>query len=80
MPTVALQDKSSTLAKPPRDSTQLRVQAARTPCLGKTNFSHSFSPYYIYTFIPMILKELSKQILREKPLEKNKIDPSTIFT
>ena len=37
-----------------RDSTQLRGQVARTPCLEKTNFSHSFSPYYIYTLIPTI--------------------------
>ena len=35
-----------------RDSTQSRGQVAKTPCLGKTNFSHSFSPYYIYTLIP----------------------------
>ena len=35
-----------------RDSTQSRGQAARTPCLAKYDFSHSFSPYYIYTLIP----------------------------
>ena len=34
-----------------RDSTQSRGQVARTPYLGKTDFSHSFSPYYIYTLI-----------------------------
>ena len=37
-----------------RDSTQLRGQVARTPCLGKSDFSHSFSPYYIYTLISTI--------------------------
>ena len=37
-----------------RDSTQSRGQVARTPCLGKSDFSHSFSPYYIYTLIPTI--------------------------
>ena len=30
------------------NSTQSRGQVARTPYLGKTDFSHSFSPYYIY--------------------------------
>ena len=49
-----------------RDSTQSRGQVARTPCLGKTDFSHSFSPYYIYTLIPTILWELPKRISREK--------------
>ena len=49
-----------------RDSTQSRGQVARTTCLGKTDFSHSFSPYYIYTLIPTILWELPKRILREK--------------
>ena len=33
-----------------RDSTQSRGQAARTPCLAKYDFSHSFSPYYIYIY------------------------------
>ena len=50
-----------------RDSTQSRGQAARTPCLAKYDFSHSFSPYYIYTLIPTIQRELSERILREKP-------------
>ena len=49
------------------DSTQSRCQVTRTTCLGKNNFSHSFSSYYIYTLIPMILKELPERILREKP-------------
>ena len=34
-----------------RDSTQSRGQVVRTPCLAKYDFSHSFSPYYIYTLI-----------------------------
>ena len=32
------------------DSTQSWCQVARTPCLRKTDFSHSFSPYYIYIY------------------------------
>ena len=50
-----------------RDSTQSWGQAARTPCLEKYDFSHSFSPYYIYTLIPTIQRVLLKRILREKP-------------
>ena len=50
-----------------RDSTQSRGQAARTPCLAKYDISHSFSPYYIYTLIPTIQRELLERILREKP-------------
>ena len=45
---------SRLLAAWTRDSTQSRGQAARIPCLAKYDFSHSFSPYYIYTFIPTI--------------------------
>ena len=55
------------------DSTQSRGQVAKTPCLGKTNFSHSFSPYYIYTLIPTILRELLERILREKPYRKTRL-------
>ena len=40
-----------------RDSTQSRGQVARTPCLAKYDFSHSFS----------IQRELPERILREKP-------------
>ena len=61
----SLQDRSPRLARP--FSTQSRVQATRTPCLAKYDFSHSFSPYSIYTFIPSIQRELLKIILREKP-------------
>ena len=50
-----------------RDSTQSRDQATRTPCLAKYDVSHSFSPYYIYTLIPTIQRELLERILREKP-------------
>ena len=49
-----------------RDSTQSRDPVARTPCLAKYEFSHSFSPYYIYTLIPTIQRELLERILREK--------------
>ena len=49
------------------DSTQLWGQAARTPCLAKYDFSHSFSPYCKYTLIPTIQRELLERILREKP-------------
>ena len=48
-----------------RDSTQSRGQAARTPCLAKYDVSHSLSPYYIYTLIPTIQRELPERILRE---------------
>ena len=58
---------SRLLAAWTRDSTQLRGQAAKTPCLAKYDFSHSFLPYYIYIFIPTIQRELLKGILREKP-------------
>ena len=40
---------------------------ARTPCLAKYDFSHSFSPYYIYTLIPTIQRGLPERILREQP-------------
>ena len=67
----SLQDKSFSwpgrlLAAWTRDSTQSRGQAARTPCLEKYDVSHSFSPYYIYTLIPTIQRELLERILREK--------------
>ena len=52
------------------DSTQSRGQAARTPYLAKYDVSHSFSPYFIYTLIPMIPRELPERILREKPKRK----------
>ena len=50
-----------------RYSTQSQGQAAKTPRLAKYDFSHSFSPYYIYTLIPTIQRELPERILREKP-------------
>ena len=48
-PAIALQDKSPRLARPlTRDSDQSRGQAARPPCLGKTDSSHSkHTPLYI---------------------------------
>ena len=68
MQAVALQDKSPRLARPlAYGSTQSRGQVARTLCLGKTDFSHSFLPYYIYILIPTIFRELPERILREKP-------------
>ena len=57
------------------NSTQSRGQVARTPCLEKTDFSHSFSPYYIYTLIPTILRELPERILREKPVRDRSPGP-----
>ena len=56
-----------------RDSTQSQGQAVRTPCLAKYDFSHFFSPYYIYILIPTIQRELPERILREKPLEKTRL-------
>ena len=53
-----------------RDSTQSWGQAARTPCLAKYNFSHSFSPYYIYTLIPTIQREPLERIIEREILEK----------
>ena len=50
-----------------RDSTQLWGQAARKSCLAKYDFSHSFSPYYIYTLILTIQRKLPERILGEKP-------------
>ena len=58
---------SHLLAAWTRDLTQSRGQATRTPCLAKYDFSHSFSPYYIYILIPTIQRELPERILREKP-------------
>ena len=51
------------------DLTQLRGQTARTPCLAKHDFSHSFSPYYIYTLIPMIQRELQREFWERNPRE-----------
>ena len=66
--------QKSRLTRPfARDLTQSRGQVAKTPCLGKTDFSHSFSPYYIYTFIPTIQRELLERILREKPQKKTRL-------
>ena len=71
----SLQDKSSSwpsrlLVAWTRDTTQPLGQAAKTPCLAKYDVSHSFSPYYIYTLIPTIQRELLEKILREKPSRK----------
>ena len=55
------------------DSTQPLGQVARTPCLAKYDFSHSFSLYYIYTHIPTIQREFSERILREKPQRKTRL-------
>ena len=59
MPVVALQDKSPKLARQfARGLNSWLNPVARSSrqntLLGKTEFSHSFSPYYIYTLIPMI--------------------------
>ena len=55
------------------NSTQSRGQAARTPCLAKYDFSHSFSLYYIYTLIPTIQRELPEIIFERKTIEKTKL-------
>ena len=54
------------------DSTQSRGQIARTPCLGKTDFLHSFSPYYIYIYpYTHDLEKASKENFWERnPREK----------
>ena len=43
------------------------------PVQEKIDFSHSFSPYYIQTLIPMKCKELPERILREKPQRKTRL-------
>ena len=77
-PVVALQDKvpgwlGRLLVALTRNLTQSQGQVVRTPCLEKINFSHSFLPYYIYTLIPTILRELPERILREKPQRQTKL-------
>ena len=72
MPAIALQDKSPRLARPLARSLNSRISlvarsSRQTTLFGKTDFSHSFSPYYIYTLIPTIFRELLERILREKP-------------
>ena len=59
-----------------RDSTQSRGQAAKTPCLAKYDFSHSFSPYYIYTLIHTIQRELPEIIFERETLEKTRLTHS----
>ena len=54
-----------------RNSTQSRGQVARTPCLGKTDFSYFFSLYYIYTplypqFWESFQREFWERNLKEK--------------
>ena len=55
-----------------RDSTQSWGQVARTPCLGKTDFSHSFSPYYIYPYTHDLERASRKNFERET-LEKTRL-------
>ena len=43
------------------------VKSPEHPVWQKYDFSHSFSPYYIYTLIPTIQREFPERILREKP-------------
>ena len=75
----SLQDKSFRLARPfTRDSTQSRGQVARTPCLAKYDFSHSFSPYYIYTILYIYpythdLERDSRENFERETLEKTKL-------
>ena len=51
------------------DSTQLRGQAARTPCLAKYDFSHFFLPYYIYPYTHDS-KGASRENFERETLEK----------
>ena len=55
-----------------RDSTQSRGQVAKTPCLGKFDFSHSFSPYYIYTHTHD-LERASGDYFEKETLEKTRL-------
>ena len=71
----SLQDKSPRLARPFARSLNLRLNpvarsSRQNTLLAKYDFSHSFSPYYIYTLIPTIQRELPERILREKPQRK----------
>ena len=50
-----------------RDSTQSRGQVTRTPYLGKIDFSHSFSPYYIY---PWFKESFQREFWETNPREK----------
>ena len=59
-----------------RDSTQSRGQVARTPYLGKSDFSHSFSPYYIYIYIYPYTHDLeraSRENFERETLEKTRL-------
>ena len=62
---------SRLLAAWTRDITQSRGQVARTPYLGKTDFSHSFSPYD--------LERASKENFERKTLEKTQSLPKRLF-
>ena len=71
---VALQDKTSSLAKPlAHDSFQSRARVARLPCLVVIDSSHSNTHPTINTLIPTKCKELPERILREKPLTKTRL-------
>ena len=53
------------------DSTQSRGQATRTPCLAKYDFSHSFSPYYIYIpLYPRFRESFQREFWERNPREK----------
>ena len=78
MPAVALQEKSPRLARPLARGLNSRLSpvarsSRQTTLLGKIDFSHSFSPCYIYTLIPTIFKELLERILREKLQRKTRL-------
>ena len=52
------------------DSTQSRGQVTRTPCLGKSNFSHSFSLEHPYTHD---FKRASREHFERETLEKTRL-------
>ena len=56
------------------DSTQSQGQVARTSCLGKSDFSHSFCPYYIYIYpYTHDLERASRENFKRETLEKTKL-------
>ena len=50
-----------------------QVQVTRTPCLAKYDFSHSFSPYYIYNPYTHDSKRASKENFEREILEKTRL-------
>ena len=55
-----------------RNSTQSRGQVARTPYLGKSDFSHSFPPFYVYPYTHD-LERASRGNFERETLEKTRL-------